>query len=377
MQMLPITFVSFLQNSFIMNLTKIFSGSQNSLSSLNSLLRDRSAMSEGYTQGKVVGICSEAEQEIDLVADILLLQTATKPAVLEPLSKGDSKVSAVKDSIISTSKGILLSVKNLEGNLKEWYFQGVGEGVRLLTEEVIALTENAAQLAYITAVKDPHSQPALPGVTDRYSFEMSKFAISVACRKFEKEKASSLDTQLILKISSTVADSLTVLRDGCRRASELKDLLPADKEMFQNCSKSIQGTTAPFLASLKSFTKSRSSDDKQRCILFARPLVEAVRSTVEFSQLPEFRGTPAVLSEDAQEAQTAVLGSSMAVVSATIQLFASTRTLLEQPRFMNDSLWQRWHMCSKAVSEAISLLQRSVQEHTPLPSRRSQSSKVD
>jgi hypothetical protein len=328
-------------------------------------------MSDGYTQAKVIKICSESEEEIDLVAEVLLLQTSTKPAVLEPLFKADGRSTAVRERIIGTTKGIVLSVKNLEDNLKERYLQGIGEGVRLLTEEVVALTENAAQFAYITAVKDPHSQPALPGVTDRYSFEMSKFAISVACRKFEKEKASSMETQLILKISSTVADSLTVLKDGCKKASEFKDLSVADREMFQNCSKSIQGTTAPFLASLKSFTKSRSSIDQQRCALFARPMVEAVRATVEFSQLPDFRGKAAILSEDAQEAQTAILGSSMAVVSATVQLFSSTRILLEQPRFMNDSLWQRWHMCSKAIVDASSLLQKSVQEHTPLPSRRS------
>ena len=352
-----------------MNLAKVFSGSQSSLSSLNTLLGATTAVGETFTPTKVVRICAQSAEEIDLIAEVLLLQESTKPTVLEPLSKGQRQFDC-QERIVSTTKHFPDMLKGLQAHLKDSELQGIAESVRVLTEQVALLTESAAQLAYVTAVKDPMSEPALPGVTDRYSFEMAKFSIIVACRKFDKEKYGIIDTPMILKISSSIADSLTVLKDGCKYAADLQDLSVYDREQFVNTSKALQGSTAPFLTALKAFTKSRSEPDRLRCQIFCRPMVEAVKATVEFSQLPEFRGKPASLSEEAKGAQTQVLGGAMAVVSSVIQLFAATQNILEQPRFMNDSLWQRWHVCSKAALDAAQLLQQLVKTHTPFSTPR-------
>ena len=353
-----------------MNLAKVFSSSQSSLSSLDTLLGTTTSVGETFTPTKVVRICAQSAEEIDLIAEVLLLQESTKPTVLEPLAKGH-KQSDCQDRITGTTRQFPDLLKGLQAHLKESNLQGIAESVRVLTEQVALLTESAAQLAYVTAVKDPMSEPALPGVTDRYSFEMAKFAIVVACRKFDKEKHGSVvDTQMILKISSTIAESLTVLKDGCKCASELQDLSVYDREQFVNSSKALQGATAPFLTAFKAFTKSRSEPDRLRCQIFCRPMVEAVKATVEFSQLPEFRGKPASLSEEAKGTQTQLLGSAMAVVSSVIQLFAATQNILEQPRFMNDSLWERWHMCSKAALDAAQRLQQVVKMQTPFSTPR-------
>lgn len=352
-----------------MNLAKVFSSSQSSLSSLDTLLGATTSVGETFTPTKVVRICSQSAEEIDLIAEVLLLQESTKPTVLEPLGKGH-KQSDCQERIAGTTRQFPDLLKGLQGHLKESNLQGIAETVRLLTEQVALLTESAAQLAYVTAVKDPMSEPALPGVTDRYSFEMARFAIVVACRKFDKDKYGIIDTQMILRVSSTIAESLTVLKEGCKCAAELQDLSVYDREQFANSSKALQGATAPFLTAFKAFTKSRSEPDRLRCQIFCRPMVEAVKATVEFSQLPEFRGKPASLSEEAKETQTQLLGSAMAVVSSVIQLFTATQTILEQPRFMNDSLWQRWHVCSKAALDAAQRLQQVVKTQTPFSTPR-------
>ena len=352
-----------------MNLAKVFSSSQSSLSSLDTLLGATTSVGETFTPAKVVRICAQSAEEIDLIAEVLLLQESTKPTVLEPLAKGH-KQSDCQERIAGTTKQFPDLLKGLQAHLKDSQLQGIAESVRLLTEQVALLTESAAQLAYVTAVKDPMSEPALPGVTDRYSFEMAKFAIVVTCRKFDKEKYGIIDTQMILKVSSTIAESLTVLKDGCKCASELHDLSVYDREQFANVSKALQGATAPFLTAFKAFTKSRSEPDRLRCQIFCRPMVEAVKATVEFSQLPEFRGKPASLSEEAKGVQTQLLGSAMAVVSSMIQLFVATQHILEQPRFMNESLWERWHMCNKAVSDAAQRLQQVVKMQTPFSTPR-------
>ena len=353
-----------------MNLAKMLSGSQSSLSSLNALLSTGAVPGDNYTPTKAARVCSESVAEIDLVADVLLLQASTKPTVLEPLSTGGSERDC-QERIHGTAKVMIATVANLKQHLRDNYSKGVAEEVRTIAEHVVSITENAAQLAYVVAVQDPMSEPALPGVCDRYSFEMAKFSITIACKKFEKNKHYDIDTQTILNISSVIADGLTVIRDGCKRASEVQDLKPKDREMFLNCNKAIQGATTPFLSSLKTFTKAREESERQRCLIFSRTMVESVKAAVDFSQLLEFRGQLASLSEEARESQTAILGSAMAVVSSVVQLFEATKTLLEQPRFMNESIWHRWYSCSKSVTDSSLLLQKAIRTQPLLPSNRS------
>ena len=325
--------------------------------------------------------CRDACERIQLVADLLLLQSNTssyhapstsihsskQPAVLEPISKGNESYSKSRDAIVANSKGLAISVKDLGHKLNKLNLGGVYRTVQNITEQVVILTEAATHAAYFTALTDVHCKPATPGVADRYSFERARQAVHMSYDMFKPDYVHSMTRNQVLQISRTFANNLGILTQGCKLASENKSLKETDRSQFSNCVQCLQGTTSAFLASLKLFASSHSEENRKRCLLFGRPVLAAVDSTVEFTRFPQFAGKPAELTERGYHSQTEILGGAMAVVSSSIQLLETAENILDNN---NSSNWQKMVNCTKAVADSSRLLSSSIRDQTPMPSRR-------
>ena len=320
--------------------------------------------------------CQNAAERIQLVADLLLLQSRTssyqpvpsnKPAALEPITQGNESYSKSRDTIVANTKGLAISIKDLTQGLYKRSLGGVYRTIENLTEQVIVLTEAATHAAYFTALADRQCTPAKPGVVDRYSFERAKQAIHMSYDMFKPEYIDSMTRNQVLQISRTFANNIAVLTQGCKLASENGSLRESDRSQFANLVVCLQGTTSAFLASLKLFATSHSQENRKRCLLFGKPLLAAVDSTVEFANYPQFVGRAAVLSERGYESQTEILGAAMAIVGSSIRLLETTADILDNA---DSALWQKMVNCSKAVADSTKLLSGTLRDHTPMPSRR-------
>lgn len=331
-------------------------------------LKESSSMDLTLTPDTVVHVCSEATDRMQLVAELLLLRTGSEPVALEPISKGNESYAKSRDAITANTKGLAISIKELSKQLNLKRLGAVYQLVERVADQVIILTEAATHAAYFTALTDSKSRPAKPAVVDRYSFARSKQAIHMAYDKFHPERGA-LSQHQVLQISRTFADNLAVLTQGCKLAAENLKISKADQAQFADCAQCLQGTTAAFLSSLKAFASSHSPEDRRRCLLFGKPVLEAVNCVVEFADFPQFSGKPAQLTQNGYKRQTEILGGAMAVVSSSVQLLKSTSSLLEEKLRHDTSHWQKMVNCTKAVADATKLLSTSVRAHTPAPSR--------
>ena len=143
---------------------------------------------------------------------------------------------------------------------------------------------------------------------------------------------------------------------------------PMSQDQFRQCAKSISGTTAALLSAIKCYAKSRQEKDREKCIIFTKPLLETINAMMAFGSLPEYSGVAARMSEQGREAQCAILGGAMAVVSSSIRLFTSTASLIENHE--DPVQWQKMMQCCKAISDSTKLLSGALRENSITGSQR-------
>ena len=318
-------------------------------------------------------MCSESVERMQLVAELLLLQSGRdKPAALEPVSAGNKSYGKSRDAIVANTKGLAIAIKEFGKKLHEKDLTAVYRLAQQVADQVIVVTEAAAHAAYFAAISDATCEPAAPPAVDRYAFTRARLELTLAHAKFKLDYGS-LSREQVMQVSGVFADNLATLTQGCKLAAENKRIKITDRVQFSLCAQGLQGATAAFLTSLKAFAGSNSTEDRKKCVLFGKPLLESVNSIVEFAHFAQFSGTPAKLSEEGYHAQTEVLAGAMAIVGASIQLLNTGRSLLEQHRATGsrrdeDIQWQKLVNCTKAVADATKFLSSAIRVHTPLPS---------
>lgn len=326
-------------------------------------------------------VCEESCERMQLVADILLLQTgnthagsheANRYSVLEPVSGAIESYSKLRDAIVANTKILVISVKEFDQKMNHLNLEGIKKLSEKLSQQAIELTEAAACAAYHSAMTDVRCKPAKPGIMDRYKLERAKQELCMSYNKFKPDYGCPISGDFLLGTSKRIADSLAILSQSCKEGSENNRVSPMDQAQLTTCSQSIQGATAAFLTSLKAFAVSRSEEDRKKCLLFGKPLLCTVDAMVEFSLCSQFAGTPAVLTKAGHESQIHILGGAMAIISACIQLLDTAKCILNESVHKNRSSprWQKLASCVKAAGDSSRLLSSSIREHTPLPSRR-------
>lgn len=329
---------------------------------------------EVFAGPDAVGLaCEEAVERMELVAEILLLQSGSAgslPAALKPVATGNESYAKSRDAIVANTKGLAISIKELTKQLHQRRLAAVERVVQRIADQTVILTEAATHAAYLVAMTDAACVPAEAAVVDRYTFARARQAIQMAYSKFKNERGP-LSRDQTLHISRVLADNLALITQGCKLAAESNRISERDQTQFSNCAQCVEGTTTAFLASLKSFATSHSREDRKRCLLFGKPVLESVNCIVEFAHFPQFAGKAAKLSPHGYQLQTEILGGATAVVGSCVQLLNATRELLEEGEKRSDTVqWQRIVNCSRAVADATKLLSMSVREHTPASTRR-------
>ena len=336
----------------------------------------------GLTPELVGKVCEESCERMQLAADLLLLKTGnsagskepSRYSVLEPVSGAAESYGKLRDMITANSKFLVICIKEFDQKMHLLNLEGVNVLAEKLSRQAIELTEAAASAAYHCALTDIRCVPATPGVIDRYKLECAKQELHMSCNKFKPDYGVHLSSEFMLSTSKRIADSLATLAQSCTQASENTRLSPGDRAQFATCSQSLQGATAAFLTSLKAFASSRAEEDRKRCLLFGQSLLSTVDCIVEFSSYPQFAGQPAVLTKNGQESQIDILGGAMSIISASVQLLDTAKSILYERRYNKHRThphWQKLANCVKAGGDSCKLLSASIREHTPRPSRRS------
>ena len=319
--------------------------------------------------------CNEAIEKLQLASDILLLQSTPPPPSLtaegyphETESASTSSVwakesySKSRDSIIANTKLLSILIKQLSGFLEKTHLDGVNKVVSSVANQVVFLTETATRAAYMLSVADVRCQPAKLGAVDHYQVECARQAVYMCYEKVKPQYEVFNSQERVMNISKTLADSIDKLIQECKQASENRKISRSDRAQFADCIQCLQGVTAMFSQSLKLLAATPKEESCKRCLLFGKPLLTAVDAISEFSKLPQFSGTPALLTQHGFESQTKILGGAMAIVGSTVQLLEATKSII---MLDSSSQWQKFANCAKAAAEASKLLSTSIREHVP------------
>ncbi|XP_028648297.1 talin rod domain-containing protein 1 [Erpetoichthys calabaricus] len=309
--------------------------------------------------------CDICKSKMQLVADLLLLSSETRPVISsEGLSVGET-FEKCRDTIIARTKELSILTHDIQSHLNMGKFSEVGERLMEMGDLVVSLTECSAHAAYLAAVEAPGSQAALPGLVDRYKVTRCRHEVEQSCGTLRTMALGDLTPQLLLEVSQNMSRNLKTLTDVCAVASE-KSKDKFAKEQFKVSVKLMSTSASALLACVREVKTSPSELTRNRCVLFGGPLVQSVHALVGFATEPQFLGKAAAISPEGKAVQTAILGGAMSVVSACVLLTQGLRDIAQHPENstkMSDYR-ERLRNSACAVSDGCNLLSQALRERS-------------
>lgn len=82
--------------------------------------------------------------------------------------------------------------------------------VRQFSSSICALTESAAQSAYLVGIADKASEPGKPGLVDQSQFSRANQAIQQACQTLSSPTSSQSQVSLTVSLPATAAHSMSM-----------------------------------------------------------------------------------------------------------------------------------------------------------------------
>ncbi|NXQ83230.1 TLRN1 protein, partial [Nyctibius grandis] len=321
--------------------------------------------SSSLQRKKLISICDHCKIKMQLVADLLLLSSETRPVNTESLSVFGESFEKCRDTIIARTKGLSILTHDVQSQLNMGRFGEVGESLMEMGELVVSLTECSAHAAYLAAVETPGAQPAMPGLVDRYKVTRCRHEVEHGCGVLKTTPLSDMSPQLLLEVSQNMSKNLKFLTDACVLASE-KSKDKFAKEQFKLSVKCMSTSASALLACVKEVKTSPSELTRNRCVLFSGPLVQSVYALVGFATEPQFLGKAATINPEGKAVQTAILGGAMSVVSACVLLTQCLRDIAQHPESstkMSDYR-ERLRNSACAVSDGCNLLSQALRERS-------------
>ncbi|XP_005989661.1 talin rod domain-containing protein 1 [Latimeria chalumnae] len=314
---------------------------------------------------KLTSICDNCKSKMQLVADLLLLSSETRPINTESLSVFGESFEKCRDTIIARTKGLSILTHDVQSQLNMGKFGEVGESLVEMGDLVVSLTECSAHAAYLAAVETPGSQPALPGLVDRYKVTRCRHEVEQNCGTLKTTPLGDLAPQLLLEISQNISKNLKTLTDACVLASE-KSKDKFAKEQFKLSVKCMSTSATALLACVKEVKTSPSELTRNRCVLFCGPLVQSVNALVGFATEPQFLGKAATIDPEGKAVHTAILGGAMSVVSACVLLTQCLRDIAQHPESSTKMTEYRERLRNSAcaVSDGCNLLSQALRERS-------------
>ncbi|KAJ8340370.1 hypothetical protein SKAU_G00350030 [Synaphobranchus kaupii] len=332
------------------------SASEGSTSVLSGSLQQRKKLSS---------VCDTCKGKMQLVADLLLLSSETRPVVGAEGPPVAETFEACRDTVIARTKELSILTHDIQSQLNMGKFTEVGDRLLEMGDLVISLTECSAHAAYLAAVETPGSQPSLLGLVDRYKVTRCRHEVDQSCGALKVTAVADLTPQLLLEVSQNISRNLKTLTDASILASE-KSKDKFAKEQFKLGVKCMSTSGTALLACVKELKTSPSELTRNRCVLFSGPLVHSVHALVGFATEPQFLGKAAAISPEGKAVQTAILGGAMSVVSACVLLTQGLRDISQQPENSTKmpDYRERLRNSACAVSDGCYLLSQALRERS-------------
>ncbi|XP_039215263.1 cilia- and flagella-associated protein 161-like isoform X2 [Crotalus tigris] len=212
---------------------------------------------------KLVATCDLCKIKMQLVADLLLLSSDSRPVHTESLSVFGESFEKCRDTIIARTKGLSILTHDVQSQLNMGRFTEVGDILGEMGDLVVSLTECSAHAAYLAAVEMPGAQPASPGLVDRYKVTRCKHEVEHGCGILKATPLADLSPQLLLEVSQNMSKNLKFLTDACVLASEKsKDRFA--KEQFKLSVKCMSTSASALLACVREVKTSPSELTRNR-----------------------------------------------------------------------------------------------------------------
>ncbi|XP_062512011.1 talin-like [Corticium candelabrum] len=234
-----------------------------------------------------------------------------------------------------------------------------GEAVGTAANAVCALTESAAQAAFLVGVSDPSSTAPVVGLLDQSQFARAQQAIQQACENLLSPASSQ---QQVLGAATVIAKHTSALCSATKNASA-KTKNPVAKRKFVQCAKDVANSTANLVKNIKALAGSLNDRNRQECASNTKPLLEAVDDLVKFASAPEFVSTRAEISPEARVSQAPIISAGQQMVNSSSCLISAAKSLAVNPK--DAPTWQLLASQSKAVSDAIKKLMQAIKDKSP------------
>ncbi|KAK6476869.1 talin rod domain-containing protein 1-like isoform X1, partial [Huso huso] len=347
--------------------TMASSGSGKSTSEGSSSHLSGSGSGSGGSQQrkKLSSVCDACKSKMQLVADLLLLSSETRPVVNTDGLYVAETFEKCRDTVIARTKELSILTHDIQSQLNMGKFTEVGDRLMEMGDLVVSLTEYSAHAAYLAAVETPGSQPALPGLVDRYKVTRCRHEVEQSCGIMKTTALGELTPQLLLEVSQNISKNLKTLTDACVLASD-KSKDKFAKEQFKLSVKCMSTSATALLACVKEVKTSPSELTRNRCVLFSGPLVQSVHALVGFATEPQFLGKAATINPEGKAVQTAVLGGAMSVVSACVLLTQGLRDVAQHPESSTKmpDYRERLRNSACAISDGCNLLSQALRDRS-------------
>ncbi|KAI7814183.1 talin rod domain-containing protein 1 [Triplophysa rosa] len=314
---------------------------------------------------RLSSLCDACKSKMQLVADLLLLSSETRPVVHADGLPVAETFEKCRDTVIARTKELSIIVHDIQSQLNMGKFVEVGDRLVEMGDLVVSLTEYSAHAAYLAAVETPGSQAAVAGLVDRYKVTRCRHEVEQNCNVLRLTTLADLTPHLLLEVSQNVLKNLTTLTDASSMASD-KSKDKFAKEQFKASVKCMSTSATALLACVREVKACPNELTRNRCVLFSGPLVQAVHALVGFATEPQFLGKAALITPEGKGVQTAVLGGAMSVVSACVLLTQGLRDIAQHPESSSQMpiYRERLRNSACAVSEGCTLLSQALRERS-------------
>lgn len=314
---------------------------------------------------RLLSVCDCCKMKMQLVADLLLLSSETRPVVSSDGVAVAESFEKCRDTVIARTKELSIITHDLQSQLNMGKFSEVSQRLVEMSELVVSLTEFSAHAAYLAGVDLPGSHPAIPGLVDRYKVTRCRHEVEQTVSVLRVTPLAELTPQLLLEVSQNILRNLTTLTDASALAAEKSGDRFA-KEQFKAGVRCMSTSATALLACVRELKMSPCELARSRCVLFAGPLVQAVHAVAGFATEPNFLGKPAALSAEGKAVQTAILGGAMSVVSACVLLTQGLRDVSQhvETSALMPGYRERLRQAACAVSDGCTLLSQALRERS-------------
>ncbi|KAH9489373.1 hypothetical protein Btru_056522 [Bulinus truncatus] len=317
----------------------------------------------------IVLIFDESLTRIQTVSELLLISCTPRPVFLRPddLDLTDGTYVKYRDKVIGQLNKMMILSRDIasQSHGKQIHWKQFCHRVQELTTVVIYLSELCAHIAYLIAINMPGSEPAVAGpVTNIHQMTQADLDIKFTCTRLKRSKINDLHPPVLVDLCSSITKSLGTITDICRNASE-KILDSNDQNQFKLCIKAITSTTGCLVSSIKCFKQNPSDAHLGRVVAFCDPVTSASSALLCFASEEAFVGTPGKLTTDATEIYKSILGLSMSIASANIQICRVVRDLVYSTSLKRNQ--DRLSLCVESVTRSSSQLRDLLLSHEFIP----------